>query len=210
MQPVTPKKKNAAMHPTKVEFAVWYGLSASLPESIALCFTMASPHREYIKELRENEGLNMFLRSIRSSRLRPLETAVLALLTVLGAEACSPNPEGSEAVEASAGSQSLEGADGMVVTRDPETGELRSATAEERRRLGLDTVVRQSERPDLVEQRSDGSYSVVVHPSAMSYSVLSQKNDGTSITRCVSAAEIEKGVAPLSPRKTQSEGWRDR
>ena len=153
----------------------------------------------------------MSMESIRSSRLRPLETAVLALLTVLGAEACSPNPGGSsEAVEAPAGSQSLEGADGMVVTRDSETGELRSATAEERRRLGLDTVVRQSERPDLVEQRSDGSYSVVVHPSAMSYSVLSQKNDGTSITRCVSAAEIEKGVAPLSPRKTQSEASRDR
>ena len=96
------------------------------------------------------------------------------------------------------------------MTRDPVTGELRSATAEERRQLGLEFPTRKSERPERIEIRPDGGYSVVVHPSAMSYSVVSQGSDGTSTTRCVSAEEIETGVATVSPLKHREEASSDR
>jgi len=104
------------------------------------------------------------------------------------------------AAQAAAPAPPLAGAANMVVTKDPETGELRNATAAE-----LATLV--SRRPlaapeHKVVKLPDGSVMVELGEVDMSYAVATRNPDGTVSETCVHgdarAAKAASSPAPAS------------
>ena len=93
----------------------------------------------------------------------------------------------------------------MVVTRDPETGELRNATPEEREKLLGGRRPQASAAAPRVVILPDGTEMVELGEENMSYAVARRNPDGTLVQTCVegpeaaSAARKPKAAAP-APR----------
>jgi hypothetical protein len=97
------------------------------------------------------------------------------------------------------------GAGNMVVTRDPETGELRNATAKEREKLLGSRPPQASVAAPRVVILPDGTEMVELGEENMSYAVVRRNPDGTLTKTCVegpeaaSAARKPKAATP-APR----------
>jgi len=90
------------------------------------------------------------------------------------------------------------GAANMVVTRDPETGELRNATAAEREKLLGRRPLATPEHK--VVTLPDGSVMVELGEADMSYAVAKRNADGTISQTCVhGAAEARKAASTPAP-----------
>lgn len=83
----------------------------------------------------------------------------------------------------------------MVVTKDPETGELRPATAAEREKLlGRKALVSPERR---VVTLPDGTLMIELGDADMSYAVVKKNPDGTITRSCVHGdANAAKAAAP--------------
>jgi hypothetical protein len=103
------------------------------------------------------------------------------------------------------------GAANMIVTKDPETGELRPATAAEiEKLLGPKPLVA---REHLVVTLPDGSKMVELGEADMSYAVTTKNADGTFSQGCVHGAEAAaKAVAsrPSSAAPAPAQAKTDR
>ena len=89
-------------------------------------------------------------------------------------------------------------ASGMVVVRDPATGQLRPPTEREYRALaGLAVALQagQAATPPVSVRRSDGSLQRRLEPEAMTYSVVSRGKDGKLTIDCVSGEQAAKEAA---------------
>lgn len=112
------------------------------------------------------------------------------------AAASSKKPATKTAPAAATGTAKPEaaGAANMVVTRDPETGELRNATAAEREKLLGRRPLATPEHK--VVTLPDGSVMVELGEADMSYAVATRNTDGTISKGCVQgAAAAAKAVA---------------
>ena len=91
------------------------------------------------------------------------------------------------------------GAAGRVVTRDPETGELRGATPEEINRLrasGRTTLA----MPTVERILSDGTVELELGERVLAYSTLEKRPDGTLKAGCAVGREPSKPApAPVTP-----------
>jgi hypothetical protein len=93
----------------------------------------------------------------------------------------------AKAAAAAAAKPAAAGEANMVVTRDPETGELRPATAAEREKLlGRRPL---ATREHKVVTLPDGTKMVELGEDAMSYAVARRNPDGTVSRTCVEGAE---------------------
>ena len=82
----------------------------------------------------------------------------------------------------------------LVVTRDPDTGAIRPATAAEREKLlGRRSLVR-TERP--VVTLPDGSLELELGEADMAYAVASRNPDGMITTKCVPGSVVPGRTAP--------------
>lgn len=95
----------------------------------------------------------------------------------------------------------------MVVTKDPETGELRPATAAERAKLFAGRAPLAAPKPARVVILPDGTEMVELGEETMSYAVATRAPDGTVTKSCVhgpdAATEARKAPRPapaLAPR----------
>ena len=129
----------------------------------------------------------------------------LALLLFLPARADGPPPtvtptpkEAAKKIakKPAASKTPAPGAANMVVTRDPETGELRNATAAEREKLFGRRPLASPERK--VVTLPDGSLMVELGEADMSYAVATRNPDGTITKTCVHG-DAEAGKAASSP-----------
>ena len=94
------------------------------------------------------------------------------------------------------------GAANMVVTRDPETGELRNATAAEREKLLGRRPLATPEHK--VVTLPDGSVMVELGEADMSYAVATRNPDGTITKACVHGdAEAGKAASNPAPAPTK-------
>ena len=86
----------------------------------------------------------------------------------------------------------------MVVTRDPETGEIRNATAAERAKLFAGRAPQAAPVARQVVVLPDGSAMVELGEDSMSYAVVTKNPDGTVTQTCVHgpAAATEARTAP--------------
>ena len=88
------------------------------------------------------------------------------------------------------------GSANMVVTKDPETGELRPATAEEREKLlGRRPLARVEHE---VITLPDGTVMVELGEDDMSYAVATRNTDGSIAQGCVHGKEAAKKAATPS------------
>lgn len=94
--------------------------------------------------------------------------------------------------------QPAAGSANMIVTKDPETGELRPATPAEREKLlGRQPLAAPEHR---VVTLPDGSQMVELTEADRSYAVATKNPDGTISRTCVhGAAEAAKAVASPAP-----------
>jgi hypothetical protein len=97
------------------------------------------------------------------------------------------------------------GAANMVVTRDPVTGEIRNATAEERARLFAGRTPQAAPAAPLVVVLPDGTEMVRLGEESMNYAVATVAPDGTIKQSCVHGADAaddaRKAKAPApAPR----------
>ena len=91
----------------------------------------------------------------------------------------------------------------MIVTRDPETGQIRPATPAEREKLlGRRPLAAVAERPVVV--LPDGSLMVEMGPANMSYAVAKKNPDGTISQSCVHGAEAAAKKAAAAPSASQA------
>jgi len=97
------------------------------------------------------------------------------------------------------------GTAGRIVTRDPETGELRPATAEEVNRLR--TTVRKTMAIPTVERvLADGTVEVELGEEGVAYATLERRPDGTLKPGCVTGQDPSKAVrAPTPPTPAAEE-----
>ena len=97
------------------------------------------------------------------------------------------------------------GTAGRIVTRDPETGELRAATAEEVNRLR--TTVRKTMAIPTVERvLADGTVEVELGEEGVAYATLERRPDGTLKPGCVTGQDPSKAVrAPTPPTPAAEE-----
>ena len=99
------------------------------------------------------------------------------------------------------------GAPSMVVTRDPVTGKIRPATAEEIRALGALRPQAASASPQVV-MLPDGTKMVTLGEESMSYAVARRNPDGSITQTCVEGPEAAAGAlkqpsGPPAPRKEE-------
>ncbi len=88
----------------------------------------------------------------------------------------------------------------MVVTRDPETGELRNATAEERAKLFAGRAPQAAPAAPRVVTLPDGTKMVELGEDSMSYAVATKTPDGSVKQRCVHGAQAaEKARTAPTP-----------
>jgi len=111
------------------------------------------------------------------------------------------------AVPKSAAKPAPAGAPSMVVTRDPATGKIRPATAEEIRALNALRPQAAPAAPAVVIL-PDGTKMVTLGEEFMSYAVVRRNPDGTITQTCVQGAEAAaaamKGPSgPPAPRKEE-------
>lgn len=92
------------------------------------------------------------------------------------------------AAKPEAGAPAAPGAANMVVTRDPETGELRNATPAEREKL-LGRRPQAAPAAPQVVILPDGTEMVVLGEENMSYAVARRNPDGTLTQTCVEGSE---------------------
>ena len=100
------------------------------------------------------------------------------------------------AAQAAAPAAPPAGAANMVVTRDPETGEIRNATAAEREQLVGRRPLASPEHK--VVTLPDGSVMVELGEADMSYAVATRNSDGTITKTCVHG-DAEAGKAASTP-----------
>jgi hypothetical protein len=113
----------------------------------------------------------------------------------------SPAPAATRVAEApkngakKAESKPAAGAANLIVTKDPETGELRHATAAEREKLLGRTP--QAAVEHKVVTLPDGTVMVELGDADMSYAVAKRNPDGSIAKSCVHGrADAEKAAAP--------------
>ncbi len=80
----------------------------------------------------------------------------------------------------------------MVVTRDPVTGELRNATAEERVRLFAGRTPLAAPKAPRVVVLPDGTEMVELGEDSMSYAVATKNPDGSIRESCVHGKDAAK------------------
>lgn len=108
----------------------------------------------------------------------------------------APNAEAKKAAKKAAPKPAA-GSANMVVTKDPETGELRPATAAEREQL-------LGRRPLVAPERKvvtlpDGSVMVELGEVDMSYAVATRGADGTISQTCVHGAAARRAAPTPAP-----------
>jgi hypothetical protein len=114
------------------------------------------------------------------------------------AAASSKKPATKTAPAAATAKPGAAGAANMVVTRDPETGELRNATAAEREKLLGRRPLATPEHK--VITLPDGSVMVELGEADMSYAVATRSADGTISQTCVHGdAEARKAASTPAP-----------
>jgi hypothetical protein len=92
------------------------------------------------------------------------------------------------------------GQSGMVVVRDPQTGELRAPTpAESNALLGQSAQQRKAPAQHVETVGPGGSRKVQLGKSALVYSVVTKNDDGTLTEQCVSGAHA--AIAHPTPAK---------
>jgi len=103
--------------------------------------------------------------------------------------------------------QAADGA-GMRIVRDPVTGQLRGPTAEEFQAMEAQERKANAGKPAAMRsapvevRRADGSVSVMLDESHMSYSMVTRNADGTLTEQCVTGADAAQKV--LSGKKVSS------
>lgn len=138
------------------------------------------------------------------TRLRAIAVlcALLALTAFAGEPAPTPAPTpGARAkkktvhkAEQPAAKPATPGEANMIVTKDPETGELRPATAAERELLlGRHPL---ASREHKVVTLPDGSVMVELGETDMSYAVAARGADGTISQTCVHGAAAARKASP--------------
>jgi hypothetical protein len=96
----------------------------------------------------------------------------------------------------------------MVVTKDPETGELRPATPAERERLlGRRPLVRAEHE---VVTLPDGTSMIELGDADMSYAVASRRAGGTVVQGCVHGDAAAKAAVSATPAPAAPAGKSDR
>lgn len=142
----------------------------------------------------------------------------LALVPASGADekkAAPKKPAAAAKKPATAAPKSTKpAASGMVVVKDPETGQLRAPTAEEAAALNPPAVQANSLRrasPQAVTA-PDGSISMVLDDSAQVFAVARKNPDGTVSLGEVTGADKAKAavMAPKTATKTSKEPANDR
>ena len=103
------------------------------------------------------------------------------------AAATPPGPAEKAAKPAAAGAAN------MVVTRDPETGEIRNATAEERAKL-LDRRPQAAPSEPRVVVLPDGTRMVELGEDSTNYTVARRNPDGTVTQTCVEGPDAAAGA----------------
>lgn len=138
----------------------------------------------------------------------------LALLLFLPARADGPPPtvtptpkEAAKKIakKPAASKTPAPGAANMVVTRDPETGELRNATAAERAKLFAGRAPQAAPTASRVVVLPDGTEMVELGEDTMSYAIATKAPDGSIKQSCVhgpdSATEARTAPKPApAPR----------
>ena len=100
------------------------------------------------------------------------------------------------------------GASNMIVTRDPETGELRPATPAERQKLlGRRPLVAVEHR---VVTLPDGTSMVELGDADMSYAVAARGAGGTVVQGCVHGDAAAKAAVSATPTPSAPTGKSDR
>lgn len=124
--------------------------------------------------------------------LRPRVCGVGALSALLGATALSMGAQAqtvqsSETVAAPLTAPAV--ADGQVIARDPETGKLRAASADEMQALQRHRATQR--RAARMEPRShwSGAIGARLTDEFMTYSVVVKRSDGKLVELCVEGAE---------------------
>jgi len=101
---------------------------------------------------------------------------------------CCAGEKKAECPRAKAAKPGAAGAANMVVTRDPETGEIRNATAAEREKL-LGRRPQVAPAAPRVVVLPDGTEMVVLGEESRSYAVARRNPDGTVTQTCVEGPE---------------------
>jgi len=96
------------------------------------------------------------------------------------------------------------GTAGRIVTRDPETGELRAATAEEVNRLRT-TVRKTMAMPTVERVLADGTVEVELGEEGVAYATLERRPDGTLKPGCFTGQDPSKAVRAPTPPKPAAE-----
>lgn len=147
---------------------------------------------------------------MKSTRAILVVSALVSLPSFADERAPSPTPgaaaaasaaktEAKEQVVGKAASAPAAGAANMVVTKDPQTGELRPATPAEREKLlGRRPLVSAGHE---VVTLPDGSVMVELGEADMSYAVASRRADGSVAQQCVHGDAAAKAAlaAPAAP-----------
>lgn len=141
----------------------------------------------------------------------------LALLLFLPARADEPPPTVTPAPKEAAkkiakkpaaSKMPAPGAANMVVTKDPETGELRPATAAEREKLFASRAPQAAPVAPRVVILPDGTEMVELGEETMSYAIATKAPDGSVKQGCVHGAEAATeartaGKPAPAPRKEE-------
>ncbi len=122
---------------------------------------------------------------------------VLSALSSFAAFADEPAPPPAKPA-AEAPKASAPGASNMVVTKDPETGQLRPATAAEREKLLGRRPLARPERS--VVTLPDGSQMVELGPEHASYAIAKKDANGKLTQGCVHGDPAKALAAPPAPK----------
>jgi hypothetical protein len=139
------------------------------------------------------------------------KVSILVLAAFLALPAFADEPPATPTPVPKAGAKKAQTKDGvastravgtanLIVTRDPDTGAIRPATAAEREKLlGRRPLVR-TERP--VVTLPDGSLELELGEADMAYAVASRNPDGTITTKCVPGSVVPGRTAPDAPKSS--------
>lgn len=132
------------------------------------------------------------------SHIRPiLVLSALFAAPLFAEETPAPAPELPKAATA-APKAPAKGASNLVVTKDPETGEIRPATAAEREKLlGRKPLVK-PERA--VVTLPDGSQMMELGPEDASYAIAKKDANGKVVASCVHGDPAKTLSAPPAPK----------
>jgi hypothetical protein len=104
-------------------------------------------------------------------------------------KALCPKGKTKAKAKTAAAAPAAPGAANMVVTRDPETGELRNATAEERAKLFANRAPQAAPVAPRVVVLPDGTKMVELGEESMNYAVATKAPDGSVKQSCVHGAK---------------------